>query len=58
MKVAANELRLIMVCADIKNKKLRVPKDVIKNAHILTRGEAILVNQYRNKYSGFEIIAV
>ena len=50
MKVAANELRLIMVCADIKNKKLRVPNNVMKNAHILTRGEAILVNEYRNKY--------
>ena len=58
MKVAANELRLIMVCADIKNKKLRVPKNVMKNAHILTRGEAILVNEYRNKYPDFEIVAV
>ena len=58
MKSSAAELCLIMVCADLTNKKLRVPKDVIKNAHILTRGEAILVNQYRNKYPDFEIIAV
>ena len=58
MKVAANELRLIVVCANFKNKTLRVPKDVINNAHIFTRGEAILLNEYRNKYPDFEIIAV
>lgn len=58
MKNPTSELRLIMICADLKNKKLRVPKDVINNAHIFTRGEAILLNEYRNKYPDFEIIVV
>ena len=58
MKSYNNALRLVIVCADLANKKLRVPKDVIKFAHIPTRGEAILVNQYRNKYPDFEIVAV
>ncbi len=50
------EFTVSMVCADIRNKKLRIPRSVWKYAYCMTRPESRLVNQFRSMYPDFQII--
>ena len=43
--------------ADIQNKKLFVPKQVIEKAHDLSSVEARLYFERLHRYPGFEVIA-
>ena len=50
-KVERNELRLCWILADLQKRVLCIPKGVKENSKILSRGEASLYFEYKNRYA-------
>ena len=57
-KVERNELHLCWILADLKKKVLFIPKLVMDNSHILSRGEAALYFEYKTRYPDFAEIII
>ena len=57
-KVERNELRLCWILADLQKRVLFIPMEVKKNSRILSRGEASLYFEYKNRYPDFTEVIV
>lgn len=57
-KVERNELHLCWILADLKKRVLFIPKLVKDNSRILSRGEATLYFEYKNRYPDFAEVIV
>jgi hypothetical protein len=57
-KVKRNELHLCWILADLKKRVLFIPKLVKDNSRILSRGEAALYFEYKNRYPDFAEVIV
>ena len=57
-KVERNELRLCWILADLQKRVLFIPAEVKKNSRILSRGEASLYFEYKNRYPDFTEVIV
>ncbi len=57
-KVERNELRLCWILADLQKRVLFIPVEVKKNSRILSRGEASLYFEYKNRYPDFTEVVV
>lgn len=56
MKNSTIEITVFCFYADLKNKKLYVPKQVIEKAHILNSMESRLYFERLHRYPGFEVV--
>ena len=57
-KVERNELRLCWILADLQKRILFIPKGVKENSKILSRGEASLYFEYKNRYPDFTEVII
>ena len=57
-KVTDNRLHLCWILADIRQEILFIPKEVKENSRILSRGEASLYFEYKNRYPTFTEVIV
>ena len=57
-KVERNEFFLNWILADLKHEILYIPRMVKDNAHILSRPEAKLYFEYKNRYRNFAEVMV
>ena len=57
-KIEKNELFLCWILADIRQKILFIPKEVKEKSRILSRGEAALYFEYKNRYPNFTEVIV
>ena len=52
-KIEKNQLYLNWILADLRREILFIPQMVKENAHILSRPEASLYFEYKNRYPTF-----
>ena len=57
-KVTNNKLHLCWILADVRQEILFIPKEVKENSRILSRGEASLYFEYKNRYPTFTEVIV
>ena len=57
-KVERNGLRLCWILADLQKRVLFIPKGVKENSRVLSRGEATLYFEYKNRYPDFAEVIV
>ena len=48
----------MMVCADIRNRILRVRKEVLSKVHVLGSPESEMYFTYKNRYPDFDVMPV
>ena len=48
----------MMVCADIRNRILRVRKEVLSKVHVLGSPESEMYFPYKNRYPDFDVMPV
>ena len=48
----------MMVCADIRNRILRVRKEVLSKVHVLGSPESEMYFTYKNRYPDFDVVPV